>query len=96
MGKNSLYDNKLVFRDAGVVFTLEGNIFSMTTDYDFNKPESLYAKQIINFLHEVHFNTRATSKSNRDKNLIKNYFNKRAIIASGLKTVFLSENLKEL
>ena len=47
--KVSLYDDKLVFRDTGVVFTLQGDILSMITDYDFKKPESPDAKQIIFF-----------------------------------------------
>ena len=94
--KDSLYDDKLVFRDTGVAFTLEGDILSMITDYDFNKPDSLDAKQISNFWDEMHFDIHAKSKSFRDKNLKKNYYNKRAILASGLKTVFLSENFNEL
>ena len=58
--KVTLYDDKLLFRDSGVVFTLRGNILSMITDYDFNKTESPDAKQIINVLDEMHFSTRAT------------------------------------
>ena len=47
-------------------------------------------------MDETHFNTRATGKGNRDRNLIKNYFNERAVLASGLKTIFLSDNPNEL
>lgn len=95
--KVTIYDDKLLFRDSGVVFTLKGDLLSMITDYDFNKKESPDAKQIINFLDEMHFNTKTTGKSTRDKTLINNYYNKRAILASGLqKVIFLSENPNEL
>ena len=68
----------------------------MITDYDLIKTESTDAKQIFNFLDEMRFNTRATGKSNRDRNLIKTYHNKRSKLASVLKTVSLAENLDEL
>ena len=67
----------------------------MITDYDFNKTHLADAKQTINFLDEMHSDIHAKGKSSRDKNL-KNYFNKRAILASGLETNFLSENPNEL
>ena len=94
--KNTLYDDKLLFRDTSVLFTLKGGILSMITDYNFIKPESLDAKPKVNFLDEMRFNKRATCKSNIDRNLIKNYYNKRSILASGLETVFFSENPDEL
>ena len=43
--KVTLYDDKLLFRDAGVVFAIKGNILSMKTDYYFNKTDSPDAKQ---------------------------------------------------
>ena len=95
--KVRIYDNKLLFRDTGVVFTLEGDLLSMITDYEFIKKESSDAKQIINFMDEMHFNVHARGKGNRDKNLIKNYYKKRAILASGIsKTIFLSSDPNEL
>ena len=68
----------------------------MITEYDFNKTDSPDAKQIINFLDEMHFDIHAKEKSSSDKNNIKNYRNKRAILASRLKTIFLSENPNEM
>ena len=44
----------------------------------------------------MHFKTRRTGKSKRDRNLIKNHFNKRAVLASVLKTIFISEKPKEI
>ena len=45
--KVTLYDDQVLFRDNGVVFTLKGDILLMITDYDFNKTHSNDAKQII-------------------------------------------------
>jgi len=87
----------MLFRDTDVVFTLKGDLLIMITDYDFNKKESPDAKQIINFMDEMHFDIHRTGKSTRDKTLINNYYNKRAILASGFEEViFLSENPNEL
>ena len=72
--KVTIYDVKLHFGDTGLVFTLKGDILAMITDYDFNKTDSPGAKQIIDFLDEMHFDTHAKSKSFRDKNLIKKTF----------------------
>ena len=94
--KVTIYDDQLLFRDTVVVFTLKREILLLITDYDFNKTESPDAKQLIHFLDEMHFNIRATCKSNRDRTLIKKYYIKRSILASGLRTVFLSENPDEL
>ena len=69
----TIYDDKLVLRETGVVFTLKGDILSMITDFGFNKTDSTDAKQIANFLDQMHFDIHAKGKSCRDKNLIKNY-----------------------
>ena len=92
----ALYDDKLLFRDTGVVFTLKGDILSMITDYDFIKPESPDAKQFISFLDQMYFYINATGKIKRERNLKRNYYNKRAIFACGLKTLSLSQNPNEL
>ena len=74
--KVRVYDDKLGFRDSGVVFTLKRDILSMINDYDFNKTNSPEAKQIINFLDEMHIDIYAKSKRTRDKNLIKTIITK--------------------
>ena len=94
--KVSLYDGKLLFRDIGVVFMLKGDFLSMITDYDFNKTDSPDVKQNFKFLDERHFDIHATGKSSKDKSLLKNYFNRRVTLASGLKTIFFSEKPNEL
>ena len=35
-GKVTIYHDKILVRDTGVVFTLKGDILSMITDYDLN------------------------------------------------------------
>ena len=94
--KVTLYNSRLLFRNTGVVFTLKEGILSRITDYDFNETNSPDAKQIINFMNEMHVDIHATGKSSRDISLKKNYFNKRAILASALKTIFVLENPIEL
>ena len=71
--KVTLYDDKLLFRDTGVVCLFKGDILSMITGYNFKNTNSPDAKQIIKFLDEKPFDIRATVKSSRDKNLMKNY-----------------------
>ena len=47
--KVTLYDDKVLFKDTGVLFALKGEILSMIIDYDFNKTHSPDANQFINF-----------------------------------------------
>ena len=47
--KVTMYDDKLHFRDTGVVFSLKRDIFSAITDFDFSKTDSLDAKPLIVF-----------------------------------------------
>ena len=94
-GKITIYGDKLVFKNSGKIFTLRGDALEMITGYKFNTTESPDAKLIIKFMDEMHFDTQG--KSTRDKNLIKNYFNKSDLLASGLQEViFLSEDANEL
>ena len=69
--KVTIYDDKLHFRDTGVVFTLKGDALSMIIDYDFNKIDAPNAKRIVYFLDELFFGIHAEGKNSRDKNLIK-------------------------
>ena len=94
--KVSFFDDMVVYRDTGVIFMLKSDIFSMITEYVFIKTDSPDAKHFISFLDEMHFNIRATGESNRDRSLLKNYYFKKCILASGLRTVFLSEKLDGL
>ena len=61
------------------------------------KTDSLDAKQIIKILDEMHFDLHANGKTSRDKNLAKNYYNKRALLASSdQEVIFLSDNPNEI
>ena len=88
------YDDKLVSRNSGEVSTFRGGVLEMITEYKFETTGSLDAKLIVDFRVETHFYIRAQIKHLRDRNLMKNIFNRRAIFASGLKRseTFLSEN----
>ena len=66
--KVTLYDDKLLFRDTGVAFMLKGDLLSMKTDFDFDKTNSPDAKQIINFLDQLHFDIHAKGRISRDEN----------------------------
>ena len=72
----------------------------MITDYRFNTTDSPVAKLIISFMDEISYDIQARGKSLRNRNLIKNYFNKRGINASGLnrseRNIFLSGNPNHL
>ena len=69
----------------------------MITDYVFNKTNSPDAKQNFKFLDEVQFDIHPKSKNSRDKNLMKNFYHKRALLESGVQEVFfLSENPNDL
>ena len=65
--KFTLYDDILLFRDTGVVFTLKGDIPPLITDYDSNETHSPDAKQVNNFLDEMPFDIHAKGKSSRKK-----------------------------
>ena len=45
---------------------------------------------------EMHFDIHSRGKRLRDKNLIKMHFTKRSLLASGLRTIFLSEKPNEI
>ena len=94
--KFTIRDHKIVFENSVEIFTVRGEILKTITDCKLNTTDSPDAKLIIDFMDEMHFHIHSLGKSLRDRNLIKSYFNKRNILASELRTIFLSENLNEL
>ena len=66
--KVKINDDKLLFRDSGVVFTLKGDILSMITEYNLSETDSPDAKKFNKFLDELHFDIHTKGKSSRDKN----------------------------
>ena len=69
--KLTIYGGKLFSRDTAVVFTLEGDILSIITDYDFIKTDSPDAKQINYFLDEIRLDIHPKGRS-LNKNLVEN------------------------
>ena len=78
-------DDKLVFKNSGKNFTLKGEDLKMISDYKFITTDSWDAKLIIDSLDEIRFDIHALGESLREKNFRKNYFNKRALLVSGLR-----------
>ena len=68
----------------------------MITDYDFNETNSPVAKQITDLMDEMFLDIRAKGNISKDKIVIISYFNRRDILSSELRTIFLSENTNEL
>ena len=94
----TLYNNMLTFRDTGKEFQLKGELLKMITNKNYNvNLASLQDKKIVyDFAKAMNFDTKDLgNKSNRDRTLIK-LLNSPAIMASGITTIFLSENADEL
>ena len=94
--KVTIYETELVFKNSAKIFTLRGDVLKKITDYIFNTKDSTEAKLFMDLVGEMHSSIHSGGKGLRDRNLIKIYFIKRAIFASGLKTSettnFFSEN----
>ena len=94
----TLYGNILTFPDTGKKFELTGGLLEMITNSKFNVDlASLSDKKLMyDFAKEMHFDLNAPgNKSTRDRKLIK-LLESPAIMASGVTTIFLSENPDEL
>ena len=94
----TLYGNMLTFRDTNKQFELKGDLLEMITNSKYNVDlASLTDKKLMyDFAKEMHFDQNAVgNKSIRDRKLIKLLKSPR-IVASGVTTIFLSENADEL
>ena len=94
----TLYGNILTFRDTGKKLELTGDLLEMITNSKFNVDlASLSDKKLMyDFAKEIHFDLNAPgNKSTRDRKLIK-LLESPTIMASGVTTIFLSENPDEL
>ena len=88
----------LTFREAGKEFELMGDLLKMITNSKYNvNHASLSDKKVMyDFAKEMHFDLKAQgNKSTRDRTLI-NLLKSPAIMASGVTTIFLSENPNKL
>ena len=94
----NLYNNMLTFRDTGKEFELKRELLKMITNKNYNvilarlqDKKLLYA-----FAKAMNFDTKALGKKfTRDRTLIK-LLSSPAVMASGITTIFLSENADEL
>ena len=93
----TLVSNMVLFRDSNKSFKLDGDLLETMTNYDFNVDHSNQQDQklIYEMAKEMNFNIRQKgNKSDRDKSIIKLLQSPR-IMASGVTTIFLSENADE-
>ena len=97
--KNTKYDDKLVFKNSGKIFTLRSHVRKMIKDFKINTTDSLDAKLIIDFMDGIRFDKPSRGKDLTDRKLIKNFLKKRAILSSVLKrseaTVLFSHHLND-
>ena len=94
----TLFSKMLLFRESNESIKLDGNLLEAMTNYEFNVSHSNPKDQklIYEFAKEMNFNIRQKGrKSDRDKSMIK-LLKLPAIMASGVTTIFLSENPDEL
>ena len=94
----TLYGNMLTFRDTNKQIELKGDLLKMITSTKFNVDlASLSDKKIMyDIAKEMRFDLKAPgNKSTRDRKLIK-LLESPANMASGITTIFLSENPNEL
>ena len=91
------YNTLLTFRDTDKKFVLRGDLLKMITNRNYNVDHvNLSDKKILyEFAKEMNFDVKSTgSKNPRDGSLI-GLLKSPAIMASGISTIFLSENHNE-
>ena len=94
----TLHDTLLTFRDTNKVLELKGDLLKMITNknYDVDLASLQEKKKMYDFAKEMNFDMRAQgNKSTRDCT-VKKLLKSPAIMASGVTTLFLSENPDEL
>ena len=94
----TIFSNMITFRDTDKTFRLEGDLLKVITNHKFNVDHSSPQdkKLIYEFAKEMNYDTKSTGRpSTRHTSIIK-ILNSPAIMASGVTTIFLSENADEL
>ena len=94
----TIFSNMITFRESNKSFRLEGDLLKVITNYKFNADHSSPQdkKLIYEFAKEMNYDTKSTGRpSTRHTSIIK-ILESPAIMASGIKTIFLSENADEL
>ena len=94
----TLFSNMITFRDTNKSFRLDGDLLKLITNYKFNADHSSPQdkKLIYEFAKEMNYDTKSTGRpSTRHTSIIK-ILESPAIMASGVTTIFLSENPNKL
>ena len=94
----TLFSNMIIFRDSNKYFKLEGDLLKLITNYKFSADQSsLQDKKLIyEFAKEMNYDTKSVGRPSIRHNSIIKILESPAIMASGVTTVFLSENPNEL
>ena len=94
----TLFSNMITFRDSNKSFKLEGDILKLITNYKFNANHSSPQdkKLIYEFVKEMNYDTKSPGRPSIRHDSVVKILNSPAIMASGVTTIFLSENADEL
>ena len=93
----SLFSIMIIFRDKNKSFKLDGDLLETMTNYGFNVSHSNPKDQklIYEFEKQMNFNFKQKRRKNDRDNYMIKLLKSPAIMASGVTTTFLSENLDE-
>ena len=94
----TIFSNMITFRDSNKCYRLEGDLLKTITNYKFNVDHSnpQDKKIIYGFAKKMKYDTKSTGRpSTRHESMVR-LLNQPAILASGITTIFLSENADEL
>ena len=94
----TLHNNLLTFRDTNKQFELKGDLLKMITNtkYNVNLASLADKKLMYDFAKEMRFDTKAQGRKSTRVNTLIKLLNSPRIMASGITTIFLSENADEL
>ena len=94
----TLFSDMITFRDTNKSFKLEGDLSRPITNYKFNADHSSPQdkKFFSEFAREMNYDTKSVGRPSVRHNSIVKILSSPAIMASGLTTIFLSENPDEL
>ena len=94
----TLFSNMITFRDSNKSFKLEGDLLKLITNYKFNANHSSPQdkKIIYEFAKEMNYDTKSPGRPSIRHNSVIKILESPAIMASGVTTIFLSENADEL
>ena len=94
----TLFSNMIIFRDSNKSFKLEGDLLKLITNYKFNADHSSPQdkKLFYEFANEMNYDTKSIGRPSIRHNSIIKILESPVIMASGVTTIFLSENPNEL